>query len=202
MKIHMARHGQSQWQIEPTDDLDTPLSATGWSQARLLADWLAEHPALDAGGRLDVGSMVTSPLKRARETAACVSRTLGLPAPVLPNLAEAPFHVVDELPLAEGPFAPRLDPVPAFPERYVLFRRQAESALFELAQWAEETKAPVLAVTHGGLIKTVLRVALQTDLTCFQVYNASITSLEWRKGRWRVSHLSLWDHLPVPLRTL
>ncbi|KOU52236.1 phosphoglycerate mutase [Streptomyces sp. WM4235] len=202
MKIHMARHGQSQWQVAPSDNLDTPLSQAGQRQARLLAGWLAAHPALDAKGRLDVASVVTSPLERARQTAACVSEALGLPADVQPSLAEAPFHVVDELPVTEGPLVAGPQPVRDLSVRYAGFRAQAWTALAELVRQAETTGGPVLAVTHGGLIKTVLRVAMKTDLTCFQVYNATITSLEWKKGRWRVVHLSLWDHLPAPLRTL
>ncbi|PJN24013.1 histidine phosphatase family protein [Kitasatospora sp. CB02891] len=199
MKIYLARHGQSTWQLEPSDDLDTPLSDTGHRQAQLLAAWLADHPALDGKGRLEVAALRTSPLKRAQETAGYVSRALGLPVEIQPTLTEAPFHVVEELPRAPAPF----EPVPAgyrLPERYLRFREQAEEALTELAELSGQVGGPVLAVTHGGLIKTLLRVVAQTDLTCFQIYNSGIVALDWKNGRWRLLHLNLWDHLPPDLR--
>ncbi len=199
MKIYLARHGQSTWQLDPGDDLDTPLSATGRRQASLLASWLAEHPALDSEGRLEVVALRTSPLRRAQETADYVVQTLHLPVQVQPTLAEAPFHVVEELPRASDPYRPRPSGY-ELSQRYRSFREQARAALDELAALSEEMGGPVLAVTHGGLIKTMLRVIADTDLTCFKIYNTGIAAVDWKDGRWRLLQVNLWDHLPPELR--
>ena len=199
MKIFLVRHGQSLWQLQPSQDWDTGLSALGHSQARRLAAWCARRAALDATSRFEAGTLRTSPLRRARQTARYLAEALGPPAQTLPSLAEASFHVVSELPSAAAPFAPWPD-VP-LSERYLAFRKQAGQALAELTALAEETAAPVLAVTHGGLIKTLLRSALETDAVCFKLYNCGINAIEWKAGRWRIMHVNLWDHLPPELRT-
>lgn len=199
MKIYLVRHGQSQWQVSPSQDWDTSLSPLGHDQAKHLGQWLAGGARLDGDTRLAVGSVVTSPLKRARETGEYLCDPLGLPAHVQPTLTEATFHVVSELPKAAAPFA-------AWPEeplstRYLDFRAQARTALEELTRRAEEAGQPVLAVTHGGLIKTVVRTIAESDTFCLKLYNCGINVIEWKGGRWRVVHINLWDHLPPALRT-
>ncbi|MEV6953737.1 histidine phosphatase family protein [Streptomyces sp. NPDC051183] len=199
MKIYLVRHGQSQWQLSPSEDWDTSLSPLGHDQAKHLGQWFAGDAALDATTRLTVGSVVTSPLKRARETAEYLCDPLGPPADVQPTLKEAAFHVVSELPRAAAPFAPW--PEVPLSERYLDFRAQARTALAELTRRAEETGQPVLAVTHGGLIKTVFRTIAETDAFCLKLYNCGINAIEWTNGRWRVVHVNLLDHLPPALRT-
>lgn len=199
MKIYLVRHGQSQWQVSPSEDWDTSLSPLGHDQAKHLGQWFAEDVPLDAATRLTVGSVLTSPLKRARETAEYLGESLGLPAEVQPTLTEATFHVVSELPRAAAPFAPW--PEEPLSARYLDFRAQARAALAELTRRAEETGRPVLAVTHGGLIKTVVRTIAESDSFCLKLYNCGINAIEWTNGRWRVVHVNLWDHLPPALRT-
>jgi probable phosphoglycerate mutase len=67
---------------------DPPLSAAGRAQAERLAEWLAAEP-------LDV--LYTSPLRRARETAAPVARQRGLEPRVEPGVSEfdsdAPVYI-------------------------------------------------------------------------------------------------------------
>lgn len=199
MKIYLVRHGQSQWQVSPSEDWDTSLSPLGHEQAGHLGKWFAEGAPLDGTSRLSVGSVVTSPLKRARETAGHLCDSLGVTAGVQPTLKEAAFHVVSELLKASAPFAPW--PAEPLSERYRDFRAQARTALEELTRRAEETGQPVLAVTHGGLIKTVVRTIAESDTFCLKLYNCGINEIEWANGRWRVVHINLWDHLPPALRT-
>ncbi|MFD3733902.1 histidine phosphatase family protein [Streptomyces sp. NPDC058632] len=199
MKIYLVRHGQSQWQVSPNRDWDTSLSPLGHNQANHLGQWLADGARIDGNTSLSVGSVVTSPLKRARETAEYLCDPLGLTAHVQHTLTEATFHVVSELPKAASPFAKWRGQL--LSDRYLDFRAQARTALEELARRAEETGQPVLAVTHGGLIKTVIRTVAESDKFCLKLYNCGINAIEWTDGRWRVVHINLWDHLPPALRT-
>ncbi|MEU1311535.1 histidine phosphatase family protein [Streptomyces cinnamoneus] len=199
MKIFLARHGQSQWQLNPSQDWDTRLSDLGHEQARRLGEWCAGHRLLDAESRFEPGTLRASPLKRARETAGYLAESLRLPVEVQPSLTEATFRVASELPRAAAPFAPW--PTGELPERYTAFRAQAAEALEELTGVAEATGRPVLAVTHGGLIKTVMRIVAETDSFCLKLYNCAINAIEWKDGRWRIVHVNLWDHLPPELRT-
>lgn len=199
MRIYLLRHAQSQWQLEPSENLDTPLSELGWRQARLTAKWLSTGPALDESTGLRFGSLWSSPFRRAVQTAACIAEAAGIDPVERWQLGEAPFHVASHLPSRTRPEDPAEDWTPS--GRYVEFRTQAHQALTLMVDEVRRTGLPVLAVTHGGLVKTLLRSTMGTDDYCFRLYNATLTALEWRRGRWHLVHLNLWDHLPPSLRT-
>jgi broad specificity phosphatase PhoE len=199
VRIYLARHGQAAWQLEPSSDLDTCLTALGHDQSRRLAMWLVEHRRVDCESRLEVATLCSSPLSRARETAEYASRTLALPAVTLHSLCEADFHVADHLPSADTPLeTPERRPLSS---TYAAFKSQAQTALAELVERAGTGGGPVLAITHGGIIKTILRVAAGTDDVCFRLYNTGLNLIEWRRGRWHLVYLNLLDHLPPELRS-
>lgn len=87
-------------------------------------------------------------------------------------------------------------------EKYRSFQQQVGDALTELVRLATESHRPVLAVTHGGVIKTALRTIAGSDAFSATLYNCAITAVDWRDGRWHVVHVNLWDHLPPRMRTL
>jgi probable phosphoglycerate mutase len=199
MRIYLARHAQSEWQLEASENWDTSLTTMGHEQARRLALWLASGPQLAGGARVEIGSLYASPFKRAQETAAYVSNALELTPVIQDCLGEAEFHVASQLPQRDGPMSIFSPYVPS--QEYSKFRAQADLALQVLVRQAEVTDGAVLAVSHGGLIKTLLRVITGTDTICFRLYNSCLNVIEWRRGRWHLVHLNLWDHLPAELRT-
>jgi probable phosphoglycerate mutase len=200
MKIYLARHGQSQWQVKPSENWDTPLSSLGHEQAKLMGQWLAGHEMLDHRGRLEIVALCASPLIRAQETAMYAAKALNLPLITQQNLSEANFHVSEHLPQRDTP----LDTHPTYePSKiYAAFKLQAQSALQGLVEQAETSGGSVLAVTHGGLIKTMLRLAVGSDNFCLILYNTGINCIEWKRGRWHILHLNFWDHLSAQLRTI
>jgi probable phosphoglycerate mutase len=116
---------------------------------------------------------------------------------ILTDLQEAPFKVASYLPQAEHPLYK-----PAFPElshEYTLFKAQVRRAFTQLVHVSEEHRR-VIAMTHGGVIKTILRLILGNDSICFEINNASLTLLEWRDGIWRLLLLNCQEHLPEDLR--
>lgn len=165
-----------------------------------MGEWLAEHRMLDAAARLDTAALWSSPSIRARQTSAPAGELLGLPVKMTDDLLEATFHVSDHLPVSEGPLdlPPTRDPSP----EYAVFKTQAQRALRTLVEDAETTGGTVLAVTHGGLIKTMLRILLGSEVVSFRLYNTAISVVAWNRGRWDLVHLNLWDHLPSHLRTI
>ncbi len=80
MDLLLIRHGLP-LRVERDDGLpaDPPLSAEGRAQAERVALWLA-HESID--------HIVSSPLLRARETAAPLAEALGLPVEIEPRVAE------------------------------------------------------------------------------------------------------------------
>jgi broad specificity phosphatase PhoE len=200
MKIYLVRHGQSRWQVERDDeDWNSPLTDLGQRQAQLLGSWLATHAKLDNGSRVEIGSVRVSPLKRAQQTAVPISEALNCTLTTDAYLREADFYVAEHLPSAESPYQTMPSYKPS--NTYAAFKQQAQAALYALVADAESSKKPVLGVAHGGLISTVLRLAIGTDFASFWIYNTSLNVLEWKRGRWHLIHLNLWDHLPPAWRT-
>lgn len=196
MRIVLARHGESTWQQRENRTTDCPLTPVGHRQARLLSTWLLTQPWLDQETRLKIDIIRTSPLRRASQTATHIAEALRLPVEIDPDLAEADFYVPDHLPRASEPFGKLSGCTPS----YEAFRQQAAQALRRLVE-DSSSGCTVLAVAHGGLIKTALRIAAGSDQVCFRLYNAGLTIIEWRSGRWHLTHLNLLEHLPLDMRT-
>lgn len=88
MKLYVARHGQTQWNLENRilGRTDLPLNELGRQQALALAE-KAEN--------LDLDLIISSPLLRARETAQAVSDRLGIPVIVESRLTEQDFGIYE-----------------------------------------------------------------------------------------------------------
>ena len=132
------------------------LSDEGRGQAERVAQWLALS-------RID--AVVTSPLRRARETADPIEASLGLTAAVIDDLREweldDPNHIYDAvedmapddprlIAVAEGrydDFVPELDTV--------AFQRRAVAAIDEIFASHQHSER-VLVSTHGGFISAYL----------------------------------------------
>jgi probable phosphoglycerate mutase len=181
------------------EDWDSPLTELGQRQAQHLAAWLADGATVDQDSRLVVGGLCSSPLLRARQTAVALSTTLHQPLTTLDALRESEFLVSAHLPAAKSPYQTVTQPT--LSDTYLVFKQQADEALRALVEMAESHNDSVLAVAHGGLLSTLLRTAVGSDTVSFWLYNASLNLIEWKRGRWHLVHLNLWDHLPPALRT-
>jgi 2,3-bisphosphoglycerate-dependent phosphoglycerate mutase len=163
----LVRHG-----LPVSGTADPGLSETGQRQARTVAAWIAAEP---------VDALFSSPLRRARETAAPLADLVGRPATIVPDLREwgsddaiytAPEEIDPADPqaiaLAEGryeDFLPKID-VPAF-------RARAHSAVTALLDQADGGR--IVAFSHGGLINAALATLLGTPLTFW--FNPGYTSI-------------------------
>ena len=197
MKIYLVRHGQSRWQVRPQEgEWNSPLTELGQSQAERLGSWLAGDPDIGGGERLPVTALHASTYLRAQQTAAAVAGALALPVHSHPQLCEADFLVSERLPSRGAPN----EPLPSFQadDAYAALKARAQEVLNMLADSGSDA---VMAISHGGLISTMLRQAAGSDHISFWIYNTSINLIEWKRGRWHLIFLNLWDHLPPPLRT-
>jgi broad specificity phosphatase PhoE len=81
MRVLLARHGQTEWNVldRRQGRLDSPLTAAGLAHARRHAETLAGF---------DLDAIFTSPLGRAATTAGVIGEAVGLPVTVLDELAE------------------------------------------------------------------------------------------------------------------
>ncbi|WP_461211406.1 histidine phosphatase family protein [Desulfocurvus sp. DL9XJH121] len=165
---------------------DLPLSALGREQAADLAANLR-----DAGIR----TLASSPLLRARDTAAPLAAALGLPAVVMEGLAE--IHLGDWEGRVQGDIlreqpdahAARGRDLAGFRppngESFADLFARADAAMRELLAMPQ----PVAAVTHAGVIRVLVRAARAlpwNDLFTLRPDHACCTAFHTADGAFRL----------------
>ena len=149
MRIYIARHGETDWNLQNLvcGRTDLPLTAEGRRQARAMAASLAGEP---------IGKIIASPLTRAQETAAFVGEVLGLPVSTDSRLVEQDFGSFEGTPSLVPAFqAYRDQPALRYPggESLLDVAARAYSLLWELRARPEENG--VLLVCHGGVCRAI-----------------------------------------------
>ena len=158
------RHGQSQGDIDQVHEgrADLPLTDLGRQQARLAADWIAEH--------LPPECLYASTLRRAAETAEILAARLRMPLEYEEDLMEFNNGLIAGLPFAEaeerypdpvGGYKPH-EPVPGG-ESDIAFRARAEMVWSRIVSGAGEARR-VGIVAHGGIISQLFRCFLNLPM--------------------------------------
>jgi broad specificity phosphatase PhoE len=159
--LTLVRHGETDWNRDRRiqGSTDIPLNDTGRAQART------------AAGTLSGEIIVSSDLSRARETAQIIAAQLGLPEPrAYRELRERSYGEAEGVEAAEfirrwgewhSAEIPGAEPWPHL-------RSRALRALARVVRDARRTTAPaaasVIVVTHGALIRELLRHATGGEL--------------------------------------
>jgi broad specificity phosphatase PhoE len=200
MRQYLVRHGESVSNLEGRvqGQEDVELSEFGHVQARQVAAWSRALAGAAREGSLTIGEIWSSPLKRARETAAVIAAAVGLPVMVEQRLCE----------LHAGIFQGHLwaDLEAAFPEEvarwrsgdvhYVIPGGESRAHLAARGRAALETLAArdtpgMIVVAHGGVLTAalgsligrehpLLAAAAERPFTRLPALaNCSVTELEW-----------------------
>lgn len=191
MTLYLVRHGRAAAGVE---DLDPGLDAVGTSQAEHAARALAKSKAT---------RLVCSPLRRARETAAPISRELGLELEIREEIAEvfdpemSPVQRRDMLiPFLSGVWSEQ-------PLRLREFRERVIRFLISLGD------GNTVVVSHFVAISAAIGASTDDDrVSPCALANASITTLVVRDGKLvlrrpgEVAHLSQGEitasHAAIP----
>jgi broad specificity phosphatase PhoE len=197
----LVRHGETAWNAERRwqGHYDAPLSPTGRSQAEALA----ARVALDRPGAL-----YSSDLPRARETAEEIARRTGLEPVYDPRWREvdvgewvglAPDEVEARFPegfarwLAGGTGWEQGESYPEMAARGLAAARDVVAA----NQGAE---APVVCVTHGGVIRSLVMHVLGMPPTARRLLStgptATVTAIDATGRDWRLRSFNDAGHLP------
>ncbi|TQM13882.1 putative phosphoglycerate mutase [Pseudonocardia kunmingensis] len=161
-RLLLLRHGQTEFSVQRrySGRGDPELTPLGHAQAAGAAARLAGVP--------DVAAVLTSPLLRARQTAAAVAEATGAPLVVRERLVETDFGAWEGLTFAEARARdPRLhgewlgseEVAPPDGESFAAVGRRVEAERAELVQ--EHPGATLVLVSHVTPIKMLLRDALQ-----------------------------------------
>ena len=195
--VVLLRHGVTvnteAWRFCGSGGTDPGLTDRGREQAARAARWLARRTLSDPPERIDrvgaVDAMVTSPLRRCRETAEIVADELGLSFEVVDDLAEAGFGDWDGLTFEEvssrwpdllATWLADSAVRPPGGESNDAVAERASRALAALL--AEHRGRTVLVVSHVTPIKTLVRVALDATgpvLHRMHLAPASLTVTQW-----------------------
>jgi broad specificity phosphatase PhoE len=188
--IWLVRHAPTDWTgVRWCGRSDPPLNAAGRDAAERTA---AEIAGDLTGGRTAEAVVLTSPLRRAEQTAAAIARTIGsAPAEIEPDLTEVDFGIADGLTWDElvAAYPDLADAVlsganPDWPggETRAQVVGRARSATDGILQ-AVEAHA-VVVVSHGGLLHEIAAVVSRGAIATWSFEPASALRLDLVAGIW------------------
>lgn len=200
MRLILVRHGQTRHNADGRVQgrADIPLSDVGQRQAAALAAVLAAEP---------IAAVVSSPLRRARDTAAAIAAAHGLAVLVEPELVEMDVGVMEGLSGAQmrSQYPDVLKrwlepggtavPLPGG-ESLAAVQERAWQAVSRLRERFPD--GTVVAVTHNFVIAGIVCRALGLPLDAFRRFRidlASRTTVEIGPERCLVLHLNDICHL-------
>ena len=184
MRLALVRHAEAAAEARGRcyGTLDVGLSDEGRAQSLTLAE---------AFRRVPVTEVVSSPAARARETAAAVAAPHRLEVEILEPLRELDFgelegRAYDEIAVSDPELYEQWMSAPTtvrFPggEAYADLEARANKAVARLV----ERQGLVVAVTHGGVVRAVLRRILELPperIFRLAIDPASVTTVEWVDG--------------------
>ncbi|MEU3014216.1 histidine phosphatase family protein [Nocardia asteroides] len=198
MQLILVRHAQPERVVGDTTAADPGLTGIGGQQAERVPAALAAH---------DIARIVSSPQRRARETAAPTAAARGLPVEVFDDLAEYDRDLPAYIPIedAKTDFAEAYARIKAgfLPEQIdgAAFTARVLTAIDGLVAAAAPTDT-VVAFAHGGVVNVLLAdiLGLTRPLT-FPIDYCSVTRILYsRTGSRTAATINenghVWDLLP------
>lgn len=201
MKLIVVRHGQTQWnkQKRLQGKTDIPLNDHGIGQAKALAQALKNFWLIDR--------IITSPLKRAKETAAFCAKLCDRPLEIDERLTEIDFgewegltfdQICVRYPLEMSTWekSPETCEISGAKENVADVHMRVNHFFDEMAS-INESKT-VLCVSHSFPVKLLIARALELPMSGthhIALHNTSINVIQISHHQTILHHLNLIDHL-------
>ncbi|MBA0048502.1 bifunctional RNase H/acid phosphatase [Mycobacteroides sp. LB1] len=177
-RMLLLRHGQTELSVQRrySGRGNPELTELGREQAAMAARYLA--------GRGGISAVISSPLSRARETAAAAADALGVPYTVDDDLIETDFGTWEGLTFSEaaerdpelhGRWLSDTSVIPPEGESFDTVHHRVRRARNRII--AEHGGATVLVVSHVTPIKTLLRLALDAGPSLLYRLHLDLASL-------------------------
>jgi uncharacterized phosphatase len=186
-QICLIRHGETDWNASGMIQgrTDIPLNANGVRQAE-------ESAACLSGEQFDI--LITSPLKRARQTADIINRGLGLPITEMEAFAERYFGVAEGMTKEERETAYPDRNYPGLESRDTL-KKRVMAGLKDIMK--HHPNQHVLLIAHGAVINTILAALSGGEIGSgkTKLINACISRIAFEKGQWKINTYNQIDHL-------
>jgi uncharacterized phosphatase len=185
--ICLVRHGQTDWNAlgKLQGQTDIPLNEQGKIQAQKCGEFLS---------KADWDVIITSPLKRAKETAEIISSYID--RPVIENLEfiEKNFGSAEGMTAHERESA-FSDKVYPNQESQESLRDRLVKGLQEIQQGYPEKK--VILVAHGAVIHFILRLMSNEAIVSKQMrlFNACLSTIRFELDSWIIEDFNQVNHL-------
>ncbi len=200
MDIYLIRHGQTDANVSGIyqGNMDVPLNNKGLKQAELVA-WRLRQMKID--------QFYVSHLKRARDTAKFILEYHDITPVTEQDLqeislgewqgktrADVKSEYADYIKAREDNDDAHTTPFPGG-ESFASFEQRAVQIFYDILDRGEQNQNIVI-VTHGGIIKALVRHILDFDPKKgrdYDVFNTSITRLRYDKNKDRLKLVTLND---------
>ncbi|MFC5465207.1 histidine phosphatase family protein [Lederbergia graminis] len=185
--ICLIRHGETDWNAEGRIQgrTDVPLNQNGLNQAKKCRDFLKNS-------EWDV--IITSPLKRAQQTAEIINEALNLPIIIMDDFIERSYGDAEGMLLeVRRKFYPD-GSYPNQEERETLNNRVI-AGVERIKQKYDGTK--VIIVAHGAVINTLLATFSNGEIGSgkTRLGNACISHIHFQNGIWVIKDYNQINHL-------
>jgi len=178
--LGLLRHGQTDWNIDLRlqGSSDIPLNETGRNQAAVAGATFS---------REDWDIIISSPLSRARDTAQIVAQQLNMPVVIVPELVERSFGIAEGFSHSEWRKMYEANEHIEGLESLEDLRSRCELLLQLVA--TEYDGLRVLAISHGALIRKVLRIVSNNQIPQDgdRLGNVSLNKLVHADGYWAIN---------------
>ncbi|KKI93196.1 phosphatase [Bacillus sp. SA1-12] len=185
--ICIIRHGETDWNAigKLQGRTDIPLNETGIFQAEECAEFVKDF-------QWDV--IVTSPLKRAKQTAEIIQRKIDIPLIEMEEFVEKGFGKVEGLTLQER--------VAAYPdgnypdeESDLSITARVMAGIQKINEAYKDKK--VLLVAHGVVINMILDSLSNGEISSAKtrLINACISNISFQEEKWKIKDYNQVTHL-------
>ncbi len=188
INVCLVRHGETDWnredRLQGREDIE--LNDRGREQARVTAAYLQ---------RYNWNVIVTSPLKRAQETATIIAHHLGIKqVDVMPEFVQRDYGAASGLTYAE---IDRIFPdnvIPRIEDRYSLTVRCMEGLNSLPSKYPSSN---IVVVTHSAVIKAILGAVSghEVNVGGRHMGNAGVSLLQFHGGTWEIESYNATFHL-------
>jgi broad specificity phosphatase PhoE len=188
MDLILVRHGQSQFNVDQSGGVDSPLTDLGKRQAHRLGLFLAREQAIDV--------IYSSSMARAKETAQIIATYVGKSIEYVDDLREAEEEYWSGFDRYANP-VDSLDASPVSPAginaAYAEFQGRVVRAFQKIL--TAHSEGTVLVVSHGGVMGTVVRTLAGAHQLSIHSDNTCVTQFHFEAGRWHLVCLNRIHHL-------
>lgn len=181
-KVYLLRHGETEWNTQRRMQgwEDVTLNESGKKQARQCGLFLKDY---------EINVVVTSPLKRAKETAEIISKIININ-----SIFEMKTFIERNFGLASG--LTRQEAKEKFPDGNILNMEDIDTLTLRAMEGLDILKEQfknqnILLVTHGALINSILFSISNGELGVTKHGNASISIINFYQGKWEIEIYNL-----------